>query len=635
MPEFLPKKPELIYFGRMEWVRKRSYFAFWLGLVAVLAYWYLVRPVGGIGYVEDFCSELSRRAMAENLLKFSAPTFVSDLFMAPFGTPIAFFSWSIERDWLGAYVWMWNREFPFLWVYFAFSLLGSYFVVGAILRRMGLNSVAAWGLAAGVVVLHIPRHFKIWYHIEYLSQHWVYWSLFLDAWIWHRFIREKRWSWNLEIWRGFCLLGVLGSPGYFWGPMVLEWIILRLCFVAVLLLMLHRDQRLAIEGRFRAAILPLSLCVIWAVIEFRWFVPLVTEMKKLGDVWQGLGWFAHLGYVVRPLWLDSVYNLVQSGLALIGLSLPFVLAPVDKPESVVTIGWLFWIPALIGVYLLRRKRGGPGLVAAVPFITLIGIAIAYFGVGGPYFLQEIIQATVPFMKFFRVTCRWGQFLPQLTAILIVLAWPEITAWFRDFAARRSRQALVLIFAAFSLVEISWLLLPVNMLPPLHASTEHLLKNIRQEPGTTVLDLPFCVAGGNGVCTLEQCPNYPKSTTGQCFGNWHEKKVYGIYQARLAESQCDLYRRPPYSSWFHAWADQRCFNEVEWNDFCRYLDERSDLAAILVYPEIWFGAADSDCRARFDAKLGAPQDEGWFYSKSTRGGAGAEPMRVLRYRTKCR
>ena len=244
MPEFLPKKPEFIYFGRMAPARKRSYFAFWLGLVAVLAYWYLVRPVGGIGYVEDFCSELSRRAMAENLLKFSAPTFVSDLFMAPFGTPIAFFSWSIERDWLGAYVWMWNREFPFLWVYFAFSLLGSYFVVGAILRRMGLNSVAAWGLAAGVVVLHIPRHFKIWYHIEYLSQHWVYWSLFLDAWIWHRFIREKRWSWNLEIWRGFCLLGVLGSPGYFWGPMVLEWIILRLCFVAVLLLMLHRDQRL-------------------------------------------------------------------------------------------------------------------------------------------------------------------------------------------------------------------------------------------------------------------------------------------------------------------------------------------------------------------------------------------------------
>ena len=574
--------------------------------------------------------------MSNNLARFGKPEFSSDLFMAPFGMPVPFFSWSIERDWLGAYFWSANKEFPFIWAYYAAALLLSYVAVAYILIRMGVQRSAAWLVSALLVVFHVPRHYATWYHVEYLAQHWAIISIFLDAWIWQRFIRHQKWSWALELWRVFLLFAVLGSPGYFWGPMALEWLVVRGSMLALLPYAWQRKRRpeIKIEGRWRDAVLPLVLCAIWLSFELRWFIPLITEMQKLGTIHQELGWWANPLNVIRPLWLERIFEWA---------GVQTFLPPVDKPESVVTIGWLYWFPVILAIVLLRRKRGGPGLKIVVPFMVLVVVAILYFGFGPFPLLHDPIRTLVPFMAFFRVACRWGHFLPYFAGAIIVLAWPEISRWVKmqwshQTHARLSRTVL-LSFVLIGGLELTWLAKPLLMQPPLSAPTQALLKNVSELPGTTVLDMPFCVAGGNGVCTAEQCPNYPKSTVSGCFSSWHNKKVYGLYQSRLTEVQCQIYNRSPYTSWFSAWREQRCLNEQEWPELCNYLQAHPELSAVLVYPDIWSGAGTQACVSQFEKYLGAPIEHGVFFSKATRqgfrGGRGEEPSRVLRFAAKCR
>jgi len=610
----------------------RQRIIFFVGLGLILSYWFLVKPANpGPGYFEDFCSEMSRRAMSDSLEREGKPTFVTDLFMAPFGMPVPFFSWSIERDWVGAWFWKWNKFFPFLWAYFLFSLLLVYGVLGFILKKMKISATWAWALAALICVFHIPRHFKTWHHIEYLAQHWLIISIFLDAWIWAKWTREKRWSYVLELWRVFLLLAVLGTPGYFWAMTSLVWIVLRLS-MALSFLRQRRANPFQLEGTLKSAALPAFLCIVWLSFELRWFIPLVTEMKKYGTISQGLSWWADIGYVLRPLWLDSVAHVFN-----FSNSLP----PMNRPETVVSAGWFYWLPALFSLMLIRKRVRGPGLKTVFPFLILLLLAIAYFATE-PVFKQVRwlihwpLQNFVPFMSFFRVTSRWGIALPYFLAAITILSWPELSAWFRDFRKRRPLLLNVIVagFVISSLAEATWLFHPVMMQPQLPSSMLSVLEQIRSRPGTTVLDMPFCVAGGNAVCTAAQCPNYPDSTVSGCLSSWHEKKIYGLYQARLAPEQCQYYNRAPYLSWFSAWREQRCLGPTEWLEFCAYLDQHPETSSVLVYPDIWKAAGTPACRAEFEKHLGMPLAESMFFAHPTRGGQGADPSRLWMFRAEC-
>lgn len=622
--------------------------AFWMGLVGVFLYWLWIQPYSTRGYLEDFCWDLSRKVMAKNISIFGKPTFYTDEVMTPSGMSVAFFSWSMERDWLGSYFWTWNKDFNFIWYYTGVGFLISYLGVGYILKKMHLSLWWAWLLSTLVVVVHIPRHYKTWYHVEYLAQHWVYLAFFLDAWIWQRFFREKRWSLHLESWRGLIQLAVLGTPGYFWGPTILSWMMVRL----LILLKTWKERSPGsssplqwpwpqIEPLKKASVVPIFLTLIFVILDLRWFLPLLAEMKKVGLSDSGYGWWAHPLHVFRPLWLDKAYEIFQS---ITGFpwgwfpwSLSWKLPPIDKPETVVTIGWLFWVPALLGLQLIRKKAKGPGIWCVMPFILILILAIGYFGLGGkPYPFQRLLQQCVPFMKFFRVTSRWGVFFPQLVTILIVLCWPELQNFFRkNWHSQGQRlKTWSFIFIALSATEIARLSLPVLGPAELHPSTAQLLNKIQSTAGSSVLDLPFCVAGGNGVCTVEQCPQYPFSTVGQCFSNWHDKKIYGVYLARLTPAQCEIYNQPPYSDWFTAWRQNRCFSPQEWDHFCAYLDQHTELSALLVYPKIWTAIEDPLCRAEIDRRLGTPEDQGTFFSKPSRDGLGEAPSQVLRYQPRC-
>lgn len=583
--------------------------AFWAGLAAVLGYWFWIHPQGfsSLGYSEDICfGDLMRSLMAGILDKKGGPFFHTEKFQAPFGASVPFMSWGMERDWLGAYFWKLDPAFPFQWVYYGVSLLVSYSGVGWILGRMGVARRERWALAAIFVAFNVPRHFKTWHHYEHLAQHWVYLGVFLDAWIWSRFVRERRWSPRLEVWRLFVLLGTFGTAGYYWGPMILEWVLVR-AFMAARWRRPGGSAALKIEPLDRRVLLPVGFGLVLLVLDLRWYLPLLSEARQWGQIDQRIGFFAHFGQLVRPLWLQPF--------------LPSTVSPIDRPETVVTVGWVYWVPWMLGL-----RAGGVRVVA--PFVALLVIALLYMNFGDNL-IHWPVQHLVPFMKFFRVASRWGLLLPPILGAMVAILWPQIRAW--GLARRRSFGILAGVLA---LIEFSALATPVNMMPPMPRSARAMLERVRDLPGDTVLDLPFCVTGGNQGCAPEQCSFFPAATTAACLQAMHGKKVYGLYQSRMSEAQCDVFRKAPYESWFNAWRENRCFTGPEWDQFCAYLPTQAGVSAVLVYPEIWSAAAAPACAFEFERRLGRPKGVAGIQLRPTRGGAGEGSTRVMWYGNRC-
>lgn len=361
-------------------------------MALILFYGYAVHPPGfGRGYAEDMgYPEMTRQLMSEQIHQFGGPHFVTDHFMAPYGSSIPYMSWNLEHDWLGAYFWSWNRDFPFLWFYFLVSMVVSYFGVGYILRKMGFDRGWGWGIATAVVLFHLPRHFKIWHHYDHLLQHWLYLGLFMDAWILQRFYRERRWTLSLEFWRAFFGIAMVGTAGYFWGPLLMIWVMARITMAIRAWTCSRKGEKITVEmPALKQVALPLVLSAVYLFIAYRWYYPLYVQVKALGPVWQSLGWFAHFGYILRPVWLDLLIN----------------LPPIDKPETVVSVGWFYWVPAFLAMVLMARKKRF-SLIA--PYVILLAVGVVYMSYDdGVWYFQRFIQAVVPFMSFFRVACRWS------------------------------------------------------------------------------------------------------------------------------------------------------------------------------------------------------------------------------------
>lgn len=627
----------------MKAIRKYPVYAVYIGAFLILLYWLLLKPpgTGRLGYAEDLGGiELTRQIMADNLAEFGRPNFVTHRMMAPTGTNATYCSWALERDWIGGYFWQMDRDFPWLWVYFAISMLVSYFGSGLIMRKMGLSKTAAWSIATLIILVDIPRHFKIYHHYEHLIQHWLYLSFFFDAWIWQRFWRDRKWSWNLELWRGVILLGTFGIGGYYWGPTILEWILVRACMIGFVLFWRLRSGSWnkslpVIEGTVRKAILPLSVGTLLFGIDLLWFLPLATQALKLGDIQNGLGWTAGFLQPLVPLWLEPItdiftwWNLPLHHYIIHALRTSKLSW--EGTETVVTIGWIYWVPLVFGIVWLRKKRGGAGIGAILPQLILLATFLLYLGTGWPFTFQVFIQSLVPFMKYFRVVSRMGLFLVPLLATMIVLSWPEIARAFAKLRPSKKFRRWVWCFGIGSVLEVSLLFShTVTRMPPMDQAAVDLFAAIKASPGTTVLDMPFCVAGGNGVCTTAECPNYPYSATAAVMTGWHDKKVFGFYEARMVPDQCELYNHEPFLGFFDAWKWQRCLNESEWKNFCSYLDASPEISAILVYPGIWRALENPACRAQFDQHFGPAKGQAEllisFEGKSTE---------VLWYDSKCR
>lgn len=612
-------------------------YAKWIGLLLVGFYWFWLHPpgFGRQGYVEDIGhAELTRSLMADAITRTGGPAFTSERIMAPEGTSVAFASWIMERDWPGGYLFNWNPDFPWLWVYFGLSLFATYFAIGWIMRKMMPDRPASpWFLAAFFVLMNVPRHYKIYHHYEHIVHHWVYLSLFLDAWILHRVWKDRSWSLNLEAWRAFCLLAMLGTGGYYWGPLIFEWAIARLALLARWLLARRKAEPVALWWRWRAAIAPALVGGIWVGLVLRWYLPLVAEVKKLGEVWSGIWWYADFRMMLRPAGLEPLVGWLKSDFPSIGY--PFEsglrdlkLYPIDLPETVVTMGWIYWLLLGGALVFVARRRGGLGFGAALPFLLFFLFGVAYTQESVAGWFQPLVQKSVPFMEFFRVASRMGLFFPAIVAAIVALGWPGLSDWLRG--RRWAWAALGCVIA----IEASSLAVPVSGMQPLRPETRAMFEAIREEPGTTVLDMPFCTAGGNTICTGEQCPIYPYSTLGSYLGGYHGKAVYGAYLSRRVPSQCKAYEGEPYRTWFDAWSKQRCLEDHEWESFCAYLEGHQELSAVLVYYDLWSALRDPACDAKLRKYLGEPRQEEKIDAWFTRGAKSVHPGRIRWYSPRC-
>jgi hypothetical protein len=574
-----------------------------------------------LGYIEDACYyDLSRGLLAEQMREGTFPRFETDRFMAPQGSPIPFFSWSIERDWLGAWFWRLSRDFPFHWTLYAFSLALSFTGVGLLATRFGLTPPLAALFTTLAVGLHVPRHFKTFHHFEHLIAHWIFLSFFLDAWIWKRWIRDARWSWSLEAWRVVLGLAALLGTGYTWPILLLEGSLVRAAMLATLVVWPGFRGRLQVEGSRRSALVAGGIGVGLLVILGRWFGALAPQAARFPTLWQPMAWFGEFSAI-----FDSLTWLKLSG------------QDPARFETVVTPGWTFVLPALLGIVLLFRRQGGRlALLTLAPFLGLAALLIPYSFAWGGLSYHQTLQSLVPLLRFVRVGSRVGLFFPQLFAVLILLCWPEL----REAGARLYRRhsgfalGLAALFALHTLGEASWLLTPIRAMEPLDSGTVTLLEQIRDRPGDLVLDLPFCAAGGNGICTQELCPHYPRSTAAHCFRAWHDKGVYGLYAGRMVPEFCAPYFKQPFVSWVRSWHEERCLAPWEWDQFCTYLKQSGRHAAVLVYPHLWKAAAEPGCQAEFENRLGPPLGRSTF-SLGQEGGQSKGQGMLIAYPGQCR
>lgn len=574
-----------------------SFIVGFFGLFILALYWWkiggLTLPLGSGG---DSCFDVLRQEVAQQLSRHHWMTFWSQSFMAPTGIWIPYVSWTIERDLIGAlFWWIWPGA-PYVAGYFLVSLILSYGIVGYILKRIGVGSIASWILACFFLLFNPARHLKTWYHFEFLPQHWLYLGFFLDVWIWTELTSRRKWNLNLEAWRVFIFLGNFFSTGYFWSIGILEYVLVRigigiLFWFNTFCLEKKKSRFEIVFPNLRSWILPGVGSLILLSIEIAWYLPLWHAVRNFPVEGDYLGYTTKFPKLFAPVFLP--------------------LERLDNPETLVTAGWSYWIPAFLGFWAVWKRRGWKGFVLKVaPFLILLGIACAYM-TRRPEFVALAMKDFFPFMKFFRVAARWGLVLPLILSSLICLCWADLKEVFIRLsigakAVMGTSLVVILIF------ELNFLTYPVYGWQSLDASVSSFLKAIQKMPGERLLDLPFCVAGGNGICAEKQCPNYPDSLQIQCFRMWHEKQVYGIYQARMNPESCEIYGREPFTSWFSAWKEKRCFHPDEWKAFCDYLDQdrqtsRTDsrLSGILVHSDIWKEAGSDECFSQFERHLGKP------------------------------
>ena len=611
--------------------------SFYLGFILIATYWLINLPGewwGPIGYVEDFGHfEITRVIIADAIQQFGKPEFVTNRFMAPTGDAVPFMTWSMERDWLGAYAWLIAPNFPWLWFYFGLSLLASYWVVGYFAQKMRIPKSWSWAIATLAVLGHIPRHFKAFHQMGNACLHWSYANLFFDAFIWWRLVTQRRWSFSTELWRLVVFIGVFQADGYQWGPAILLWVLFRVSTIVYIVFQNrktgagHRSP-IVIEWGKRKLIFPIGVLVLQVSLHLIWFLPLLESVLPhlRGGVYQPLEHVVGLTQVLRPYWYHWVADRLNDWVGALWIG----GERIHHYETIMILGWFLLIPLLaLSKRAVKQKQVGL-LLLPMSLFFLICILYGLRWFGAP--VQWSLRSFVPFMSFFRVASRMGLLLPVIACALLTLGWSEVEPWF----ARLKRQRRWYYLFILSCV-LEWgmiLAYPLNSVAKMPAQAESVLSKIRQTKGDTVLDLPFCVHGGNHVC-FGQCANYPTSLIGMYLTLWHDKNVYGLYRPRNVQANCSVYDQSPYDEWMKAWRENQCLTQMQWETLCQYLESQNRISAVLLYVDAWSALQDEECSNQVTKFLGPPLDEFTLDTMGTRGSASSPQTRVRYYPGRCR
>ena len=592
------------------------------GLLIVAAYVVYHHPPGwsGLGYSEDIgCTEIPRAMLADRLADGWLPRFDQSRWMAPWGSSMPYFAWAMEWNWVGAWVYRVAPEFPFLWMYWALSIFVTYLGVGWIARRMVADRVA-WALALAVALFNVPRHFKTFAGFEVTPQHWIVLGVFYDAWIVHASAARKELRWSQEAWRLLLLLFCAGLSAHYWGWAILQWFFVRVGLGIAGVRGALRIPRV----QWRKLRIPALIGAVYLGVAALWFWPWMREALKLGSVSSPGSWPAPVEGMLWPIAWDVTIRPLLEYMGQVFHARPFW----QISETVVTLGWFPYLGLLtLGLaqtQVVRRQV----VRTALPFIAFAALLVV-FSLDGA--LSVGLRNAFFLLSFFRVACRTFLLLPPVLGAIALLCLAH-----RSYRPVSRRAQWVL--AAVALAELPVLFFPTTRMSAPTDALRSLEQKVASRPGKSVLDLPFCVIGGNSVCADRRCSFYPRSTLGLFMTLWHRKSVAGAYFGRLTEAQCEQYAGEPFDGLFAAWRENRCPTPREWESLCRYLgnsEQAGQWAAIQVYPDVWTAAGEPSCASQIRGRLGAPFAEADLEVHYSRSPETAPRTRVWAFEPRCR
>jgi len=538
---------------------------------------------------------------------------VSDRAFYPYGGQVALQAWGLERDLFYALLFSLGGAGPWLKLYFLLSVAIALFGIARILqpdfgeRRAILTAIGAVFLNIYALICKFP------FHSNMAIVHWLGLSLATDFVLVWRFVRGRAIGRAWWLGRGALVLLSLGQDlGYVAGFGLLSLVLSGGWMLAVrwwrwrtqaieLAADAHQDAknqdwqlRLGywIYGwpPFRPIEWGLIALIIWAAwLYLLPVIPIVQLAKELD--WSNTfdrAWFAHPLRLLAPYWPQI------NPIAAAGWWRAVLPSPLETDFDGV-VGWGLLLAGAIGCWQRRRWWA-----AFVPLGLLMGCLIAY----RPWDLP--ILQWFPWFSFNRVAGR-GTVVFPIALALCSLGWQPDAG--RSARTRQWNRWAALAVAGICLLDLigGYGLKPRAQ--PLDPSFQPYMALVAQQPGTAVLDWPFCVTGGNGVGSGDgTCPFFAHHPSTHALSRFHHKATVGQYLGRLHPSQLTPYLEagwqylalPDHPDLNQTQRQRRCFRRDEWEFFRRFF-QLGDFAGINLYVD----RLARGCEKEFYAQLGHP------------------------------
>jgi hypothetical protein len=272
----------------------------------------------------------------------------------------------------------------------------------------------------------------------------------------------------------------------------------------------------------------------------------------------------------------------------------FLLCFLYIPQELFTFGTLKHLIVLILATLslwFTRKR-------MRVFIPLLFVLLCVFFIKPFIFLLPTLKI-FPWFTFNRVA---GRSTLIYSTILSIFAL-HINLNSLNSSKKQLLTGLLVILACTELGTAYSFRLDYQQPKPLNQDFFAYMDYVRAQPGEAVLDWPFCIFSGGGADSI--CPFSDNGVF--ALRRFHEKKVMGLYLARLHDSQIEPLLQ---SGWDHLFLpdrtnsrQRRCFNQEEWSFFTDFY-KFNDFAGINLYVD----RLPEECLNEFYTRFGNPVAE---------------------------
>ncbi|QDK80421.1 hypothetical protein EXU85_18140 [Spirosoma sp. KCTC 42546] len=484
----------------------------------------------------------------------------------PYGTNQVFLDWGFERDyWYTVCYRILGGPGPYLQYYYVYSLVvaaaGTFMLVSP---RFGIGKSVILGLVVSIFNFYAIYKFPV--HMNVCVGHWT--TLCVVA--------TYRLLYDLVTARSISLIYILA------------WIWLH---VQVL------SQELAYVAGFALTFTTLAFPVIIVILyqRFRmksWFMLILSYLQEQWSQYKVgvVGCLLIIGFslfLYLPLTLQIAFTAWQFDFSTVpelrAWSHPLRILIPHLPgfhTYDVDYGRLFHdtfesygqgspglyltVMAVIGWWQFRRW-----IAVWLPIVLMVGLCLLYH----PVLLPTL--KLFPWFSFNRHGGRASLIYPVLLGLLALpIQWPR----------RLSAQLIGILL--LGLMGMEWYTGYVQRIVyPANVASDSLLRYcalVRQQPGTAVLDWPFCTVGGDGVGMNEGlCPYYVQQNAVFTFRRFYDKSGVGQYFGRLHPGQIQPFLR---DGWPRLLTPGRLFTAQDWQFLDAFL-RQNNFAGINLYPDL--------------------------------------------------